>query len=387
MTAVRPGRRAWRPLDPLASIKAKLGVVIVGAVVAAVGALVVTNRLDVPLVVSAPAAALVALAVVQVLATGMTWPLRQMARAAAAMATGDYAQRVTATSRDEVGDLARAFNRMAAELEATDRVRRDLVANVSHELRTPIAALRAVLENLVDGVEQPDRAHLEGMLRQVERLGRLAEQLLELSRFEAGAVVLDRRPVRLSDLAREAVLDALPRAGEGDGPQLSVNVEPDDLVVSGDHDRLYEVVANLLANAVRFSPPGGRVEVRARRQDASVWAAEGSRPVVRSAAQPRPASVWAAEGSRPVVRSAAQPRPEVVVEVRDEGPGIPEGHRERVFERFHRADPARSSTGGGAGLGLAIVAWIVELHGGTVRAESHRPTGCRIVVTLPEVHS
>src|SRR5919109_797127 len=139
-----------RPLDRVSSIKVKLGVVVVGAVVGAVGALVVANRLDVPLKVSTPIAALVALALVQVLAHGMTSPLREMARAARAMAKGDYHQRVTTSSRDEVGELARAFNRMAAELPESDRLRRDLVANVSHELRTPIAVLQAVLANLVD---------------------------------------------------------------------------------------------------------------------------------------------------------------------------------------------------------------------------------------------
>jgi len=330
----------WRPLDPLGSIKVKFGAVIVGAVAAAIGALVVTARLDVPLVVSAPAVALVALGVVQVLAAGMTAPLRDMARAAAAMATGDYDQRVTATSRDEVGDLARAFNQMAADLAAGDRARRDLVANVSHELRTPIAALRAVLENLVDGVGRADPPALEGMLRQVERLGRLAEQLLELSRLEAGAVTLDRRPVRLADLAHEAVQDARLRGAAAD---LAVHVAPVDLAVDGDPERLYEVVANLLANAVRFSPPGGRVEVWGRRADGRA-----------------------------------------VLEVCDQGPGIPADQRDLVFQRFARADPGRPSAGGGAGLGLAIVAEIVQLHGGTVRAEPASPTGCRMVVTLPE---
>ncbi len=109
-----------------------------------------------------PVAVLLALAVTQLLARGMTSPLRSMTAAARAMARGDYSRRVQATSRDEVGELARAFNRMAADLEAADRERRELVANVSHELRTPISALQAILENLVDGVAEPDPAHLAG---------------------------------------------------------------------------------------------------------------------------------------------------------------------------------------------------------------------------------
>ena len=328
-----------RPLDPLSSIKVKLGVVIVGAVIGAVGALVVTNRADVPLKVSAPLAALGALIVVQVLARGMTSPLREMARAAAAMAKGDYQQRVTASSRDEVGELARAFNRMAAELAETDRVRRDLVANVSHELRTPIAALQAVLENLVDEVEPPDPATLKTMLRQTERLGRMAAQLLDLSRLESGAVPLHRRRVALGEVIGHAVEEAEPLATK---VRLDWSVEPPWLELDADPERLHQVVANLVENAIRFSPEGGTV------------------------------AVTATEGPGTVV-----------LEVADAGPGIPPAEASRVFERFARLDHARTSRDGGTGLGLAIVRWVVELHGGEVRAESRHPTGCRMVVTLP----
>src|SRR5437868_13954128 len=129
---------------------------------------------------------------VRFLARGMTSPLREMSDAARAMAKGNYERRVSATSRDEVGELARAFNKMAAELAETDRLRRDLVANVSHELRTPITALQAVLENLVDGVGKADPETLRTMLAQVERLGRLVQQLLDLSRLESGTLPLDR---------------------------------------------------------------------------------------------------------------------------------------------------------------------------------------------------
>ena len=123
----------------------------------------------------------------------MTSPLREMADVQRCpMAWGDFSRRVAETSRDEIGTLARAFNQMAAELAETDRVRRDLVANVSHELRTPITALQAVLENLVDGVEAPDPETLATMLAQVERLGRLVQQLLDLSWLELGGMPLDR---------------------------------------------------------------------------------------------------------------------------------------------------------------------------------------------------
>jgi signal transduction histidine kinase len=310
-----------RPLDPLSSIKMKLGAVIVAAVAVTVLVVSVTTGAGASPVVSALVAGALALGLVQVLAHGMTSPLREMAAAAAAMARGDYGRRVTASSHDEVGELARAFNGMATQLAEVDRVRRELVANVSHELRTPITALQAVLENLVDGVEPADPEILRTMLRQVERLGTLVAQLLDLSRLESGAVPLQRRTTDV---------------------EVAVSVDPPGATADGDPERVHQVVANLLDNAVRYSPPGGRVELRASRSRSSV-----------------------------------------TIEVCDEGPGIPEQDSTRVFERFYRADAARSSTEGGAGLGLAIARWIVDLHGGEIRAEARQPHGCRMVVVLP----
>jgi signal transduction histidine kinase len=331
-----------RPLDSLGSIKLKLGVVIVAAVVVTVLVAWLGDRLGLSPLIAGVAAVAIALALVQVLAHGMTFPLREMVSAAQAMARGDYSRRVTATSRDEVGDLARAFNSMAGELEAVERMRRDLVANVSHELRTPIGALRAKLENLVDEVETPDRKTLDAMLRQVERLGNLVAQLLDLSRLESGAVPLERSSFQAAPLLDGVVEEWRTRAEIRDVRIVSA-AEPDGLELDGDQERLRQVLANLVANAVRHSPRGGKVLVRASREDGHA-----------------------------------------VLEVVDEGPGIPPGEAERVFERFYRSDQARSSEEGGSGLGLAIARWIVELHGGTIRAEDADPQGCRIVVRLTQ---
>ena len=154
-----------RPLDFVGSIKLKLGLVILAAVVVTVVIVSLGERAGLSPVLTGVVAAVIALAMVQLLAHGMTMPLREMVAAARAMARGDYSRRVTATSRDEVGELAQAFTTMATQLAEVDRLRRDLVANVSHELRTPIGALRAKLENMVDGVEPVERRALESMLQ------------------------------------------------------------------------------------------------------------------------------------------------------------------------------------------------------------------------------
>jgi signal transduction histidine kinase len=310
------------PLARVTSLKLKLGLVIVMAILVTLATMLIAAKLGLRLGWGALAALVVSLASVQVLARGMTSPLRAMARAAEAMARGEHGQRVSASSRDEVGQLAVAFNTMAAELETLDRARRDLVADAAHELRTPIAALRASLENAVDGVEEPD---LPELLAQVERLGDLANQVLDLSALEAGANRLQRHTFAASELGRDCDADIEIPAG---------------LRVHGDLRRLRQVVCNLVDNAHRHAP-----------------------------------------GSVVVLRAAAAPAGGVRLEVEDGGRGLEPEEAARVFDRFARADRSRSVAG--AGLGLAIARSIVELHGGAIRAEPVVPHGCRMVIDLP----
>lgn len=338
-----------RPLDRFSTIKIKLGVLVAASVTlsAFITWLGLYNHLGPSRTL--PLAVLVSLLAVQVLARGMTSPLREMTAAARSMASGDYSQRVRATSRDEVGQLAEAFNTMARDLEQVDLLRREMVANVSHELRTPVTALRAQLENMVDGVSEPDEESLQAALSQTERLGRLVTYLLDLSRIEAGAVGLEIADVPLADFLRDAAAATEPLAAAKE-LRLVTEVHPEGLTVPADAERLHQVVANLLHNAVRHSPVGGEIRVEARRA-----------------------------GSH------------VVLDVADEGPGIPRSDRDQVFERFSRGN-APAQTGhestGGTGLGLAIVRWAVQLHGGTVRV-ADSTHGCVMRVTLPtgRVHS
>ena len=197
-----------RPLDPVPTLKFKFATMLLAAVGVTVVVFWAGVRLGVWPGLSGIVAALCALVCVRFLARGVTSPLREMAGAADAMARGDYSRRVTATSMDEVGRLARAFNHMAAELAENDRVRRDLVANVSHELRTPLAGLRAVLENVVDGAVPDDPAVLATALTRAERMSSLVEDLLDLARVDAGKAPLAARAVPLAQLLRDAVAEA-----------------------------------------------------------------------------------------------------------------------------------------------------------------------------------
>src|SRR5262245_36665632 len=206
-----------------------------------------------------------ALLTTQVLAHGMTRPLREMTAAARAMARGDYTRRVRASSRDEVGQLALAFNHMAADLAAADQHRPELIANVSHELRTPISALQAVLENAVDGVSPPDATTLRTALAQTERLGRLVTELLDLSRIDAGAHQLDRVVLDVAALLAEVVAEArVVTATAGREVTFTCSVTPADATAVGDRERLKQVLMNLLDNAARHSPQHGEVVVAAR---------------------------------------------------------------------------------------------------------------------------
>ena len=178
------------------------------------------------------------------------------------------------------------------------------------------------------------------MLAQVERLGRLVQQLLDLSRLESGTLPLDRNLFDVRPMLEHAIRESQLHATD---VHFDIEMVPRDFRLEADAERLHQVVANLVENAVRHSPPQGTVLVRA------VAAPDG--------------------GAR--------------LEVTDDGPGIPDSEVTRVFERFYRADSARSSSDGGAGLGLAIARWIVELHGGDIRVTRNEPHGCRMIATIP----
>ncbi|WP_289018913.1 DUF4153 domain-containing protein [uncultured Ornithinimicrobium sp.] len=351
---VTPGtaERAPGPLGGVGTVRTKIVLLVAGSVLAAVVVLEVGRGAGVPGWLTLPVTLAVALVVTQWLARGMTAPLRAMTEAADRMAAGDYSTVVTATGHDEVTRLADAFTRMAGDLDRADTTRRQLLETVSHELRTPLAAQRALLENLVDGVVQPDDAALQGALAQAERLSDLVTDLLDLTRLESGAVPLVLTHTSAADLLNQAVAEA--GLGARDVQHRTV-VTPTDLEVLVDPARMSQVVGNLLDNASRHSPTGGTVTLHVRGPGETGTSPDGSE-------DPVPMDRWR-------------------LEVVDEGPGIPPDRAEAVFTRYGRGD----DRGGGTGLGLAIARWICELHGGSVSAHPRpdgRPGAC-LRVELP----
>ncbi|MFH9010123.1 ATP-binding protein [Streptomyces sp. NPDC017943] len=351
----------WGRVSPF-SIKTKLGALVVISVLITTGLSVIAVHTKTELRFITVFSMIATLLITQFVAHSLTAPLDEMTAVARSISQGDYTRRTRENRRDELGDLAVTINAMADELEAQDSQRKELVANVSHELRTPIAGLRAVLENIVDGVTQADPETMRTALKQTERLGRLVETLLDLSRLDNGVVPLKKRRFEvwpyLSGVLKEANMVASVRAGIATGSgshtrtdvHLHLDVHPPELTAHADPERIHQVVANLIDNAVKHSPPHGRVTVKARR------------------------------GALPE---------SLELEVLDEGPGIPKSEWHRVFERFNRGSakrPQGPGSDGGTGLGLAIARWAVDLHGGRIGvAESER--GCRILVTLPGVTS
>ena len=321
------------PLDALTSVKTKLGLLVAASVVTAVLLTLLGSAARVSSLLVLPVSVALALAVTQLLAAGMVAPLRRMMQVSRAMARGDYSGRVHTSATDEVGQLADAFNRMAEDLATVDRERRDLIATVSHELRTPLTAMTAQLENLADGVVAADRTHLGAALEQAQRLGRLVEDLLQLSRLEAGVVDLDLQDVHLRALVEESAAQVVSAGRPG---AFDVDVR-DEVVVRVDPARLHQLLVNVLDNAGRHAPVDTTVRIAAGAEHDGWW-----------------------------------------LEVIDDGGGVAPADRDRVFERFG------TDGAGGTGLGLAVARWVAQLHGGTLRfldpASGH---GARLRLEVP----
>ena len=266
----------------------------------------------------------------------MAAPIGDVMEAADRVAAGDYQARVPPRGGGEVGRLARSFNQMAARLEANEAQRRGLLADVAHELRTPLSVIRGNLEGVLDGVYPADAEHLRPILEETAMMARLLDDLQTLSTAEAGRLRLHRERLDPAALAEDAVAAFRGRAAQA-GVALACHAAPGGPALEADPVRIGEVLANLLTNAVRHTPPGGTVTV---------------------AVEPSPAAVAFA--------------------VSDTGSGIDPRDLPHVFDRF-----VKSADSGGAGLGLAIAKRLVEAHGGTISAASRPGQGTTIRFALP----
>jgi signal transduction histidine kinase len=267
-------------------------------------------------------------------------PLGDLLDASERVAQGDYAARVTEGGPSEIRSLAQAFNSMAARLQVNDEQRRGLLADVTHELRTPLTVIQGNLEGMLDGVYPADEAHLASLLEETQLLARLVDDLRTLALAESGALRLQKEPVDLAVLINETAASFRPQA-DAENVALAVEVAADLPLLSLDPERMREVLHNLIVNALRYTPPGGAIQVCCH--------------------------VGLAGASQ-----------QAQITIQDSGSGIPAEDLPHIFDRFYKS---RDSTG--MGLGLPIARNLVEAHGGTIAAHSAPGQGATIQIALP----
>lgn len=284
--------------------------------------------------VSAAAALLLAFLIAETLSR----PLRRIREAAEQIERGNLDARVRLTGGSELKAVGQALNRLARSLREQEELRKTGVADLAHELRTPVNGLLARIEAAQDGVLGDGPANLEAMHGEALRLTRLLDDLARLAEAERPGLLLERRPVDVAEIARAEAAEFAPRF---DAKSVGLETELEPALVDGDPERLRQVAANLLSNALRYTDPGGTARVQVERRDG-----------------------WA------------------VLEVSDTGMGIPPEDLQRVFTRFWRGERSRSRDTGGAGIGLAIVDRVVRAHDGRVEVESSPGRGSTFRVVL-----
>ncbi|HEU5099349.1 MAG TPA: ATP-binding protein [Roseiflexaceae bacterium] len=294
------------------------------------------------LLLSAGAATLAAVVVSLFVSTRIVTPIQRLLAASRRIAGGHYAERVVATDADELGALAAQFNTMATALEAAERRRVALIGDVAHELRTPLATIEGYTEGLLDGVVAPGAETWALLHDEAGRLRRLVQELQELSRAEARQLPLQLCACPPAELVGQAVQRIGPQFAEK-GVTLTTDVPAELPAVRADADRVIQVLINLLGNALRYTPAGGKVHVSAKRQ-----------------------------------------RDAVAFHAADTGIGIAPEHLPHLFERFYRVDKARSRALGGSGIGLTISRAIIDAHDGQIWATSPGAgQGATFAFTLP----
>ncbi|MDX1612985.1 MAG: ATP-binding protein, partial [Candidatus Promineifilaceae bacterium] len=303
------------------------------------------NQVNRAIVIAVLIAAAIALALGALLTWQITRPLRELTGAAEAIAAGDLSRRVEAAPSDEIGDLARAFNKMSAQLERAEQLRRQMTADIAHELRTPLAVIRGNVDALEDGVFPMTTEALAPIREKTALLERLVNDLHELTLLEAGQLSLNRQPTNMVALTHHTV-DAFRATAERQSVKLETEFDASVPIADVDPQRIEQVLVNLLSNALRHTPAGGTVTVRGTTEQEAT----------------------------------------LRISITDTGPGIPAEALPNVFERFYRVDHegrARPTSGSGAGLGLAVARSIVNTHGGSMGAKSPAGAGATFWFTVP----
>jgi two-component system sensor histidine kinase CpxA len=271
------------------------------------------------------------------LAFHLTMPVRQLQKAVECFGRGDFTARVGSKRRDELGQLARTFDRMAGRIETLLAAERRLLLDISHELRSPLARLGVAVELARSGDDV--HSNLNRIQKESDRLNSLVTQLLQVTRAEGDPSQLRREPVRVDELVQQLVDDSAIEA-EAHGCKLKYE-QRQPATVEGDPELLRRAVENVIRNAIRYAPRESAVEVSTGRNNGKV-----------------------------------------LVDVRDRGPGVPEDALPRLFDAFYRVEPDRSRSSGGIGLGLSIARRAIELHKGNIRARNVRP-GLEVEMELP----
>ncbi len=285
---------------------------------------------------------LLGLIVSYVTAKYVALPLMRMNRAAKVIANGNFEERVDVTSSDELGELAQSFNHMAESLQTHEKVQKDFIANISHDLRSPLTSMQGFLTAMLDGTIPPEKRehYLKIVLEETERLSRMTQSIVELSRAQSSAILLDESDFELNELIRWNIEMLEPQLEEKN-VQIHGIYEAEQTMVHGDRDKISRVLQNLLGNAAKFSPQNGIIEVE-----------------------------------------TTLDKKKVLVSVKDQGPGISEEDQKYVFDRFFKTDTTRNMDKTGSGIGLAIVREFLQAHGETITVKSEKGKGAAFVFSL-----
>jgi two-component system, OmpR family, sensor histidine kinase BaeS len=301
------------------------------------------RRLDVSIFFSAIGTILLALLAGIILSRTITRPIRELTKATHTLTDGNLGQQVPVRSRDEIGELAQSFNKMSSDLARSFNLRKQMTADIAHELRTPLSLILGHAEGVKDGVLEPNRENFEIIREEAERLEHLVNDLRTLSLADAGELTVDFQPVNINDFISDIHAHYLSLFNQ---KRITLNLElaPVMLTANLDPNRFAQVVNNILDNALRHTPAGGRVELQTQ-----------------------------LTGNR------------IQLSVKDSGEGVSSEEAAHLFDRFYRVDESRARNDGGSGLGLAIAKSIVEMHGGKIWAESETGQGLKVVIELPKM--